>query len=104
MTAELPDAVRDVALLLVSEVVTNAIRHGCEGPGDRVRLSLAHGSGSIRIEVEDPGPGVPDMVTGDGGDPLRESGWGLVMVDRFASRWGTELDPSRVWFELDVDS
>lgn len=103
VTAELPDPVRDVALLLVSEVVTNAIRHGCEDPGDRVLLSLAHGSTSIRIEVEDPGPGIPAGVIGDGGDPLRESGWGLVMVDRFASRWGTELAPSRVWFELDLD-
>ncbi|HXJ62705.1 MAG TPA: ATP-binding protein, partial [Actinomycetota bacterium] len=89
---------------LVSEVVTNAVRHGCEGPDDRVRLTLAYRDGSIRIEVEDPGDGIPAATTGgDGDDHLRESGWGLLMVDRFASRWGTELEPSRVWFELDVD-
>jgi anti-anti-sigma factor len=98
---ELPESVRDVALLLVSEVVTNAVRHGCASPDDRVQLSVAHRGDRLRVEVEDPGPGVPELGPRD--DPLRESGWGLVMVDRFAASWGTEANPSRVWFELNAN-
>jgi len=100
-TAGLPEPIREAALLLLSEVVTNAVRHGCSGPGDLVRLSLTRRAGSIRFEVEDPGPGIPAAIAEHQDGPLRESGWGLVMVDRLASRWGTERDPSRVWFELD---
>jgi len=96
----IPGSVRDTALLLISEVVTNAVRHGRTGQADSVRLSVTQQSGRLRVEVEDPGPGVPLQDPGD--DPLRESGWGLVMVDRLATRWGTATDPSRVWFELDL--
>lgn len=98
---ELPETVRDVVLLLVSEVVTNAVRHGCTSPDDRIVVTVAHRGDRLRVEVEDPGPGVPERIPGD--DPLRESGWGLLMVDRFAAAWGTETDPSRVWFELDAN-
>ncbi len=98
---DLPEPVRDAALLLISEVVTNAVRHGCSGPDDRVRLVVGRRAVALRVEVEDPGRGVPDPADGED-DPLRESGWGLVMVDRLASRWGTDHHPSRVWFELDL--
>jgi anti-sigma regulatory factor (Ser/Thr protein kinase) len=95
----LPEPVRDVALVLISELVTNAVRHGCTGPDDRVLLSVTQRGGRLRVEVEDPGPGVPERAPID--DPQRESGWGLVMVERLASSWGTSTGPSRVWFELD---
>ena len=97
---DLPEHVRDAAMLLISEVVTNAVRHGCSGPEDRVGLFVGRPGGVLRVEVRDPGHGLPHGSTGDD-DPLRESGWGLVMVDRLASRWGIERGPSRVWFELD---
>ena len=36
-------------------------------------------------------------------DPLRASGWGLVLVEELADRWGVDHDPrTRVWFEMDV--
>jgi len=99
-TADLPEEVRDAALLLVSEVVTNAVRHGCTSPDDRVRMTVGREGRSIRFEVEDPGPGVPVRRPGNTERLVRESGWGLVMLERLASRWGIERDPSRVWFEL----
>jgi anti-anti-sigma factor len=100
-TGDLPDPVRDAVMLLVSEVVTNAVRHGCSGPEDQVELSVGRPGGVLRVEVRDPGHGLPHASAADD-DPLRESGWGLVMVDRLASRWGIERAPSLVWFELDL--
>jgi anti-anti-sigma factor len=105
-TADLPATLRDTTLLLTSEVVTNAVRHGCSGPGDLVHLAIARHGGALRVEVRDPGTGLPGVMSGDAedDDSLRESGWGLVMVERLASRWGIERDPSTVWFELDLDA
>jgi anti-sigma regulatory factor (Ser/Thr protein kinase) len=90
------DRLRDVRLL-VSELVTNAVRHA---EGEAVRLVVALTSGTLRVEVHDPGNGfeVRDAPT----DPLRASGWGLVLVAELSDRWGVDHDPrTRVWFEMD---
>jgi anti-sigma regulatory factor (Ser/Thr protein kinase) len=87
---------RDVRLL-VSELVTNAVRHA---EGEAVRLVVALTGGTLRVEVHDPGNGfeVRDAPT----DPLRASGWGLVLVAELSDRWGVDHSPrTRVWFEMD---
>jgi two-component sensor histidine kinase len=83
--------------LLVSEVVTNAIRHA--GAGDEARIVLAARLTVdwARIEVRDSGPGFdPDVRHG-------APGFGLRMVDMLAARWGVDSDDqsTRVWFEVD---
>ena len=91
-----PDRLRDVRLL-VSELVTNAVRHA---GGDAVRLVIALKGTSLRIEVHDPGRGFELKPPPD--DPLRASGWGLVLVEELADRWGVDQHPrTRVWFEMD---
>ena len=91
-----PDRMRDVRLL-VSELVTNAVRHA---RGDAVRLVVALKGTMLRIEVHDPGNGFVLKPPPD--DPLRASGWGLVLVEELADRWGIDHDPrTRVWFEMD---
>jgi anti-sigma regulatory factor (Ser/Thr protein kinase) len=91
-----PDRMRDVRLL-VSELVTNAVRHA---GGDAVRLVITLRGTSLRIEVHDPGRGFVLKPPPD--DPLRASGWGLVLVEELADRWGIDHDPrTRVWFEMD---
>ena len=91
-----PERMRDVRLL-VSELVTNAVRHA---GGEAVRLVVAVTGTLLRIEVHDPGNGFELKPPPD--DPLRASGWGLVLVEELADRWGIDLDPStRVWFEMD---
>ena len=85
------------AQLLVSELVTNAVRHA---EGEAVRLVVALTGGTLRIEVHDPGRGFELKPPPD--DPLRASGWGLVLVEELADRWGIDHDPqTRVWFEMD---
>jgi anti-sigma regulatory factor (Ser/Thr protein kinase) len=91
-----PDRMRDVRLL-VSELVTNAVRHA---RGDVVRLVVALKGTLLRIEVHDPGRGFEHKPPPD--DPLRSSGWGLVLVEELADRWGIDHHPrTRVWFEMD---
>jgi anti-sigma regulatory factor (Ser/Thr protein kinase) len=90
------ERMRDVRLL-VSELVTNAVRHA---GGAVVRLVVALEGRTLRIEVHDPGRGFELKPPPD--DPLRASGWGLVLVEELADRWGIDHDPrTRVWFEMD---
>ena len=91
-----PERLRDVRLL-VSELVTNAVRHG---EGEAVRLVVALNGDVLRIEVHDPGSGF--AVQAPPSDPLRASGWGLVLVEELSDRWGVDHSPrTRVWFEMD---
>jgi anti-sigma regulatory factor (Ser/Thr protein kinase) len=84
--------------LLVTEVVTNGVRHGSErGP---VTVDVVVGDQKVRVEVSDHGRGFtpPEapMPHTDG-----TGGWGLQLVDRVASRWGVKVDGTTcVWFEL----
>jgi Histidine kinase-like ATPase domain len=84
--------------LLVSELVTNSLRHaGLADPG--TRLSLAVGADAIRVQVSDRGSGFAPRVRTP--HPRQRWGWGLLLVDRLADRWGTHPgDPSSVWFEM----
>lgn len=85
--------------LLVSEVVTNAVRHPSDsGP---IEMRLAVRRGTVRVEVLDPGGdgfAKPRVATPP---PDALGGRGLLIVDRVATRWGVdEGRPTRVWFEL----
>jgi anti-sigma regulatory factor (Ser/Thr protein kinase) len=89
--------------LLVSELVTNAIRHAGLGPDDTVQLVLLMEDRSLRVEVHDPGSGFRPRKPVP--DPARPSGWGLYLVEELADRWGVDSDHTTlVWFEVDVDS
>jgi anti-sigma regulatory factor (Ser/Thr protein kinase) len=91
------------ARLLVSELVTNAIRHAGLADGDVIRLVVVSGDRALRIEVCDPGPGFE--LTEPAPDPAHPSGWGLYLVRELSDRWGVERnEETRVWFELDREA
>jgi anti-sigma regulatory factor (Ser/Thr protein kinase) len=91
------------ARLLVSELVTNAIRHAGLADGDVIKLVVVTGDRVLRIEVCDPGPGF-ELSERDP-DPARPSGWGLYLVRELSDRWGVERNAeTRVWFELDREA
>lgn len=94
--------VEDVELL-VSELVANSIRHGALGAWDAVTLHIDLTERRIRVEVTDPGPSFVVGPPGPSADGM--SGWGLLLVDRLASRWGVCEDSAttKVWFEIDID-
>jgi len=92
------DRARDLRLL-VSELVTNSVRHVGRG-SIRMRAELA--DDRVRFEVRDDGPGIDG--TAQAAAPLGTSGRGLALVDRIADRWGAEAaGESCVWFELGFD-
>jgi anti-sigma regulatory factor (Ser/Thr protein kinase) len=91
------------ARLLVSELVTNAIRHAGLDHDELIKLVVVTGEHALRIEVCDPGQGFE--MSEPAPDPARPSGWGLYLVRELADRWGMERDAdTRVWFELDRDA
>jgi anti-sigma regulatory factor (Ser/Thr protein kinase) len=95
----LGDSHRGALRLLVSELVTNSVRH-VSGSDEPVELAVRIGNRAIRVEVRDGGsgfkPGRPEPRGADGG-------FGLYLVERMASRWGVDTrDGTRVWFELDL--
>ncbi len=86
--------------LLVSEVVTNAVRHARATRDARVVLVAKPGSSCVRVEVYDEGSGFVAPLR-PAPRPGGASGWGLFLVQRLARSWGTEPPPdSYVWFEL----
>ena len=95
----LPSAVRDDVLLLVTELVTNAVRHANAGPDAVVRVELQRGSDFVRVTVSDEGAGFTAEA------PLErdhDDGWGLALVDRIADRWAITPTASGTcaWFEM----
>jgi serine/threonine-protein kinase RsbW len=95
---ELDEETVDVVRLLVTELVTNSVRHADAQAVDmRVRVTREQ----VRLEVTDRGPGFEFKGRRAGQD--LEGGWGLFLVDRLADRWGLETagDASQVWAEID---
>ena len=86
--------------LLVSELVTNAVRHAGGPRGGEVALDVTIESARVRVEVADPGGGFDPQPRDD--EMTRPGGWGLYLVDRIADRWGVVRNTfNRVWFEID---
>jgi anti-sigma regulatory factor (Ser/Thr protein kinase) len=88
--------------LLLTELVTNAVRHSHASCGQPISLVLELWPTGLRMAVTDPGPGF-EWRQRAGDQPAEEGGYGLVLVDRIAQRWGIQRTSGRstVWFELD---
>lgn len=90
----------ETAVLLVSELVTNSVRHACT-QGSMLALRIEIARTSLRIEIHDGDPRWPKPSTTTG---LDESGFGLVLVDALADKWGVcdTATGKAVWAELDA--
>jgi anti-sigma regulatory factor (Ser/Thr protein kinase) len=95
----LPHAKLGDAVLLTSELVTNAVRHAHLDDANEIRLEVSTQPHAVRVTVIDEGPGFDPALIPTG----RETGgWGLKLVDALSDRWGTQATPHGVWFELNV--
>ncbi len=93
--------VADDAVLLVSELATNAIVHTASGQGGKFIVTVYRDDTRARVEVMDDGSGQAPLLRPR--ENAMESGLGLGLVELVASRWGHWGGPRRrvVWFELD---
>ena len=95
----------DDVLLLVSELVTNAVRVGGGPVNLALRAVMIDDHVALRIEVTDCGPGLPASVA-TGALPRADacSGRGLPLVDLLAQSWGSERvnGENLVWAHLEI--
>jgi anti-sigma regulatory factor (Ser/Thr protein kinase) len=88
--------------LLVTELVTNSVRHtDC----DTLTLRVAVGKAAVLTEVTDDGPAFDAHAALEAEEAVGrnpDGGWGLFLVERLAREWGVSEDGAskRVWFEL----
>ena len=85
-------------VVMTSELVANAVRHGGAGERDTVVVHLAIAAGVLRVEVCDRGAGFtpPDVLR----PRAQGGGHGLILVERLSSGWGVSGDDGTcVWFE-----
>ncbi|MGB8947289.1 MAG: ATP-binding protein [Streptomyces sp.] len=98
---KVPDDVADTAVLLLSELMTNAVRHGRVSAGREVEARCVLDGGVLRTEVADASDALP--CPREAG-PDDESGRGLALVELLADAWGARARPygigKAVWFEL----
>jgi len=89
----------DTVKLLVSELVTNSVRHAGLPASAAIALRVRAERELVRVEVTDPGHGFDPA---ERPEPSEDGGWGLRLVESLADRWGVERTPAaRVWCELD---
>ena len=104
LTPFLHPQVSENAQLLVSELVTNSVRHGGLPADASVEFSVRASAETLMVEVADAGRGfngtlsLPRVAAGT----ASPSGWGLFLVEQIADRWGAvqQDGETRVWFEL----
>ena len=96
LRADLDAPLMETMRLLVTELVSNSVRHA---RAHVVALRVLVHNGAVHVEVADEGPGFTPGRHRAGQD---EAGWGLFLVERLADRWGVVRDGRRtkVWFEL----
>ncbi|HET9101773.1 MAG TPA: ATP-binding protein [Solirubrobacteraceae bacterium] len=97
---DLSGAVLSTLLLLVSEIVTNAVVHA-DAPGSApVRFAAWLHAAFVRVEVTDQGSG----FTAQPRDPDRvDGGYGLFLLEKQARRWGvSRAQGTTVWFEVET--
>ena len=83
--------------LLVSELITNSVKYGGEGP---VRLEVTTEGDRVRAEIIDQGVGFTPVKRS--ADLDKVGGWGLHLVQELTTDWGTYEGSTHVWFEIDL--
>jgi anti-sigma regulatory factor (Ser/Thr protein kinase) len=96
---DVPQEILERVALLVSELATNAIRHG----GTDFVVRVEQTDAEIAVEIADAGTGTPTVRNAEPRDP---SGRGLQIVEALSDSWGVRAEPNgegkAVWFTLSL--
>lgn len=96
----------DVAVLLTSELVTNAVMHGTPAAGTFVLLTIACDAAGLRVDVHDGSGTLPVLNAGllDNAPAEAETGRGLLLVTTLSAEWGFYRTPAgkAVYFTLEL--
>jgi anti-sigma regulatory factor (Ser/Thr protein kinase) len=92
----LPPQRRHDAELLLSELVSNAVKYG---EGSQLVVHFERDDGCFRTEVVDQGDGFIRSLR-DREDLYTPGGWGLPLVETLSDRWGAHAGSTHVWFEI----
>lgn len=92
---------RGMLELVISEIVTNAIRHG--RPGGEILLAATPKDDYLCVQVTDDGSGFVPRPGALGSE--EHGGFGLFIVEQLTRRWGVtrENGRTRVWFEFEYE-
>jgi anti-sigma regulatory factor (Ser/Thr protein kinase) len=95
-----PPGILEHVRLLVTELVTNCVRHAGLDEGAPIELRVVADGTKLWSEISDTGPGFE--ADGSRPEPGRIGGWGLYLLDQLAERWGIDRrgGRTRVWFRL----
>jgi anti-sigma regulatory factor (Ser/Thr protein kinase) len=91
---QVDDRCRTIVLLLLSELVTNSVRHSGASSHEQIQVGVRERDHVVHVEVRDPGPG---LGIARGEIPAHS---GLQIVDALSARWGVRHDPTTVWFDV----
>ena len=87
--------------IIVTELVSNSVRHAQLGPGDLVTVRVQLAEHRLRIEVAN--PGTAGEITSNGGSPHATGGMGLQLIERLCTTWGIARDrDTTVWGEIEL--
>jgi anti-sigma regulatory factor (Ser/Thr protein kinase) len=102
--AHLPAELRDDLMLLITEVVTNSVRHSGAKDGEPIEIDVREQRDGVRVVVTDPGAGFERPANLEP-DHSTAGGLGLILVDRLSRKWGSGRTRAgwAVWFELGFD-
>src|SRR4051812_44112552 len=95
-----PVVMEDVRLL-VSELVTNSVRHARMRESNHLRLDVTLAGDTLHVQVADSGSGFAPRARD--AEKTKPGGWGLFLVEKLSDRWGVACNHlTRVWFEIDL--
>jgi anti-sigma regulatory factor (Ser/Thr protein kinase) len=100
---DVSETAREAVVLVVSELVTNAVVYGCQP----IELYADVWADVVRVEVTDGGPHLGPVESSSYADPAAETGRGLAIVDAVVERWGVTKHPDdgkAVWAEISTDA
>jgi len=88
--------------LVLTELITNAVRHGCPDSEAGVGVAILRAPGYLRFEISQSGPVLEPQQIRQRQAGV-ERGYGILILDRLCRAWGVDDGARMVWAEVPLD-